>query len=138
MVKQSIDGMRAVGRAEQVAGPPLDRSQRFGDRIRVAGNVTGIRELHVGERLHVELWMVLRADRPRCLANGHRSEAGSGAEADPSVERRAEDRDIASLDVAQLRKPDKGRGPGIARHRRCGDGLDRSGLIGHTRRLYGV
>ncbi len=136
--EQAVDGMRAGRRAEQFAGPGLDRCQRFGDRVRVAGNVAGIGELQVGEGLDVELGMVLGSDGTRRLANGHRSEAGAGTEADPSVEGCAEDRDIAPLDVTKLGKPYESRGSGIARHRRGGDGLYRSGLIGHTRRLYGV
>jgi|GEM_PF-6060013 len=97
---QPVDRMRAVRRPEQLAGPSFDRGQRLGDGVGVAGDVACICELQVGERLHVELRMVLRAESPRCLPHGHRTEAGTGTEADAAVERRAEYRNITPTDIA--------------------------------------
>ena len=46
----------------------LDRGERLGDGVRVAGDVAGIGELQVSEWLNVELRVVLRPESTRCLA----------------------------------------------------------------------
>ena len=97
---EAVDLMRPVRRAEQLAGAALDRGQRLGDGVRVAGDVAGVGELQIGERLHVELRVILRPDRSRCLPYRHRSESGTGTETDTTVERGTEDGDVASVDIA--------------------------------------
>ena len=63
MVINAVDRVRAVRRAQQLADPALDRGKRLGDRVRIAGDVAGVGELQVGERLHVELGVILRPNR---------------------------------------------------------------------------
>ena len=100
----AIDVLEPNGKLNEFAGPGLDGGERFGDRVGVAGHISSVGELQVGERLDVELGVILRADRPRGLTNGDRPESCARAKADPTVEWRTEYRDVATIDVAQLRQ----------------------------------
>jgi hypothetical protein len=59
--------------------------------------------------LHVELRVVLRADGSRRLANCRGAEACARSEADASVERGAEDGDVTTVDIVELREAHKRR-----------------------------
>jgi hypothetical protein len=107
--------MRTVRSAEQFSSSRLDRCQGLGYRIRVARNVAGVGELQVGERLHIEPWVVLRPESSRRLAHRHRPESGARTEADATIEGCPEDRDVAALEIAQLWQAGEARRSRIAR-----------------------
>ena len=96
---QRIDWVWTFGRAEQTGCVRFDRGERLADRERIAGNVAGVGELQRGERLHVVLGVILRANRTRRLPNGGWAETSARPEADTTIERHTKNGNIALRNV---------------------------------------
>jgi hypothetical protein len=95
---------RSRGRSlEDVVGRRLDLPDRLGDVERAAGDVAGVRDLLVGERMDVE-GAVVGPEETAGVADSARSEPGAGAVGHAAVERDPEDGDVADVDVLTARQ----------------------------------
>jgi hypothetical protein len=94
----AADREEVLGPREDLLGPGFDLPDRLHDVERVAGDVSGVGDLLVGEGLDLEAGVVA-AEQPRGLPHGDRAEPSSRPERGPAVERHAEHRDVAPLDL---------------------------------------
>ena len=114
-----------AGPLEHLVRPTLDLGDRLHDVERVARDVAGVGALEERERLHLVDRMELRPEHPRGLPDRARAEPGAGTEAHAGVERDPEDRDVATVEVAELGESDERRGARVPGHDRAADRLDR-------------
>ena len=94
----AADREEVLGPGEDLLGPGFDLPDRLHDVERVASDVSGVGHLLVGEGLDLEAGVVA-AEQPRGLPHGDRAEPSARPERGPAVERHAEHRDVASLDL---------------------------------------
>lgn len=113
------------GSLEHLVGTTLDLSDRLHDVERVARDVACVGTLQARERLHLVDRVELRPEHPRCLTYRMRPEPRTRPEAHSGVERDPEDRDVAAVEVLQLRQANEGRRSRVSGHDGAADRLDR-------------